>query len=283
MKKWTKKLVWLLVFALLISTCLLSFTACDEDDDDDDDDGAKTVEKLNGKTAAELYVEALTQMGEAFNYEMDGEMVFDMQMAGQGMTASMRMEEDIVYKMNGTNLYMKMSGESTGVEAGSNLMEVWYVNGVCYVHTDVSDEDPVKGKVTMSLDDFMGEFGEEGSSTMIELDASYLEGAKFKKDGNDYYVEITITGDEVADIVRGAMEDQGMGADMEFDNLVYKLFFDADGTMTGGEATFTMAATAEGMTISASVTMEFEYKYNSVGTINPPADANSYIDMTGRI
>ena len=273
MKQITKKLALLLIAALLLSTCLLTFAACD--DEDDDDDKIEIVETLNGQTPLEVYRAAETMMDNVDNGEVSGVIEISMEIDGDGISASQSMEMDLLMQVNGETMYSKVAGESSGMEAAAMIEEIWLVGGYYYQHEN-ADGEVTKTKTPMTYDEYMarGDDSTDESDFFIDLESGILEGAKFKKEGNTYHVDIKLTGDQVKQLAGDLVGDYD---DMvEFDTLNYRMSFDQNGAIKGFRISFSGSATEDGYTMTMEITMRLNVKYNVVDTINPPADASSY-------
>lgn len=288
MKMFGKKIALLLVFALLLSTCLFTLSACDDKDKDgeDDDNGVETLDLLNGKTPEQAYAALISQANAATNIEITADQTIDMNMVADGMSMQQTVIQKVVSQKNGNNMFMKMEQEITGVSPVEQLVEVWYINGVLYSHMKGTGISEAKAKATMDLDDFAAEYGDSAGDTFPEFDAALLQGLKFTEADGKYYVEFTVTGEMVDELV-GEVIEESMGVDCNFGNLKYKIFFNQQGEVTGfeNEFTFTFEINEDGIQISTTATAKTvaTVKMGTVGAINPPADANSYIDVTGQI
>ncbi len=278
MKKLTRKLALLLVLALLLSTCLFTLSACDDDDDDDKDGGddeVKTVETLNGMTPLEAFRAAKTQMENTENAELSGIIGVVMEVTGEGLSINQGVDMNVLMRINGETFYSNVSGETTGLQSAEMLEETWLVDGVYYEHIR-EDSAISKTKTPMTYDEYM-EMGDDGSDQndfFIDLESGILDGAKFQKDGNAYYVDIKLTGDQIQQYAADLVSDYEDG--VEFDTLDYRMSFNESGELTGFRISFSGETTEDGMTMSMEVTMRLDVKYNCVGTINPPADAALY-------
>lgn len=274
MKKWTKKLVWLLVFALLISACLLSFTACDDEDEDDDD--VKTVDTLNGKTPLELFLAAKT--ADVENGEISGEMEATISAVGQGMTVEQTVTSTLLMQYNGETKYSKTENQTSGVGGSqSSLEESWLVGGKYYEHTNDGSTDR-KVKTPMTYEEYLEEYGSEDDDFFIDVESGVLDGAKFKKDGDTYHVDVKLTGDQIEQYASDLVE--SFGGMVAVDTLNYRMSFDKDGNLKGFDISFGGEETQEGITMEMEITLLVEIKYGTVGTINPPEDAYRYTNKT---
>lgn len=277
MKMFGKKMALLLVFALLLSTCLFTLSACDDDDDDDNDGGdeVKTVETLNGMTPLEAYRAAEAQMENAQNAELSGIIGMVMEITGEGLSVNYGMDMNVLMRINGETFYSNVSGETTGLQSAEMLEETWLVDGVYYEHIR-EDSAISKTKTPMTYDEYM-EMGDDGSDQndfFIDLESGLLDGAKFQKDGNVYYVDINLTGEQIKQYAADLVGDYEDG--VEFDTLNYRMSFNESGELTGFRISFSGETTENGTTMSMEVTMRLDVKYNCVGTINPPTDAALY-------
>lgn len=285
MKLFSKKLALLLVFALLLSTCLFTLSACD--DDDDDENGVEVLDSLNGKTPQEAYAELIARTNAATNVEIVADQRIDMTMSAQGQSFQQTTDQRVTSSMNGNNMFVKLENTSEGTTPTEQLMEVWYVNGVCYSHIKGTGLTEAKVKATIDLNQFAEEYGyADASDTFPEFDAALLQDLKFTKADGKYYVEFTVTGPQVEELVGEALEDS-LGVDCEFGNLKYKIFFNEQGEVTGfeNEVTFSFQMSSSGVLVTTNATAKTvaTVKFGTVGAINPPADASSYTDVTGRI
>ena len=276
MKKLTRKLALLLVLALLLSTCLFTLSACDNDDDDDNDGGGvKTVETLNGMTPLEAYRAAEAKMETTENAELSGIIGMVMEVTGEGLSINQGMDMNVLMRINGETFYSNVSGETTGLQSAEMLEETWLVDGVYYEH--IREDGAIsKTKTPMTYDEYMemGDDGNDQNDFFIDLESGLLDGAKFRKDGKTYYVDVKLTGEQIKQYAADLVSDYE--DDVEFDTLDYRMSFNENGELTGFRISFSGETTESGMTMSMEVTMRLDVRYNCVGTINPPTDAALY-------
>ena len=275
MKKMTRKLALLLVMALLISTCLFTLSACDDKDDDDDDE-IETVDTLNGKTPLEVCLSAVQRMETVENAEMSGVMNVNMEMSGEGISVNQTMNMTMLEQKNGETLYSKMTEESSGVAGENSIEESWLVGGMLYERTSGGETgETLKTKTPMTYDEYNSDNGEGGDDGFfLDFESGILDGAKFKKDGNTYHIDIKLTGEQIKQLA-GDLTESFDGL-VEFDTFNYRMSFDAEGNLKGFNISFGGSATEEGMTMVLEITMRVNVKYGTVGTIVAPADADSY-------
>ena len=271
MKKMTRKLALLLVMALLISTCLFTLSACDDDDDDDGDE-IEIVDTLNGKTPLEIYREAETKLESASNAEMSGVADISVKISGDGISVNQSMDMTMLSQINGETMYTKITQESSGVAGSNMIQESWLVGGMFYERIE-DEEENYKVKTPMTYDEYIEADGDD-SEYFIDITSGLLDNAKFKKDGNNYYLDLKLTGEQIQQYAGDLVSSFGNG--MAFDTLNYRMCFDQNGDLKGFNISFGGSATEEGMTMEMEMTMRVDVKYGTVGTITAPADAGSY-------
>jgi len=254
-----KKLLALLMCAILVCSCFI-FTACEDTEKEIKDlIEEETVKTLGGKTPEELYADASRFLKDATNFTITSTQ--DITMKYQGET--MEMTQTIIQKIDGDNEYYKMSG----VEGANS--EGWYVDGVIYTIMNGT-----KAKATLSKKDYYEKFlnSSEEESKLLNIPESWFKDIVFKKAGNEYYLQFSISGEEYTNLM--AKMDLNVGLD---DTVDYRLYFDKDGKILRMETNFDM--NVEGITASTKSKSVF----SDVGTTQPitaPANTEAYMDVT---
>ncbi len=275
------KLTKIIALLLALMMCIIPLTSCDvldqifggTDDDggDNGDDGGNENDdtKLNGKTAQQAYLEMCAAFNSSTNYTTSTVQDITMVISIMGQTQTQEQRQTIIAKLCGEDQYMK-------TEAPSNNMEIYYVDGVMYTTTE-----GVKAKATISLDAYMEHYGMGNTAeTMFpEFSAETLEDLVFKKSGEYYTVDFSMTGTEYVAIV-GDMFSDSLGGEVEYRTVEYKLYFDADGVLKKYDCTLDYSIEISGVTVDATAVSVSEVTLGNVTEILPPDDASSYIDVT---
>ena len=267
-----KKFLALIMCVVLLTSCFM-LSACDEVEDEikdvidemvDETDENGDFKTLGGKTPEQLYADASALLKQATNFTQKATQKIDMNFEGETISV----EQIVFQKLDGDNSYFKTSG----VEGAE--MEGYYVDGVIYAKMN-----GVKNKATLSKEDyykkFLGESADE--SKIFDLPESWFTDISIKPDGDKYYIEFMVSGEEYAKVIS-----KGAG-NVNFslaDNISYKVYFTKDGKILELITDFSMVV--EGVETKVHSVSAF----SDVGTTAPieaPADADSYNDVTGSI
>jgi hypothetical protein len=243
-----------LLLALILVFSMFTLASCDQNDKDDDDD--ETVETLDGKTPEELYALSQTKLKEATSYTVTATQVITMSVEDETMT----MNQEVISKLDGDNSYVKSTNDMT---SDAN-MEAWYVDGIVY-----ASMMGVKAKAYVDKEEFMQKYmGKDPSeSTLLDIPESWFEDIEFEKDGKSWALKFTVKGEEYTKYFANV----GLGGTIN-GNVKHQVFFDSNGNLEKITTVFDM--TIQG--IDAHCVSTSTVTIGSV-TINPPADADSYI------
>lgn len=251
-----KKIISLLL-ALTLVFSLLALTSCKKGDDDDN---SNTVATLAGKTPEQLYELSKTKLKEATSYSVNASQVITMQLDGEDMT----MNQTVISTVNGDNSYSKVTSDEMGELLN---MEVWYVDGMLY-----SSMTGAKVKAPIDKDTYMEEYmgTDPKEDTLLDIPTSWFADVKFEKEGDKWVLNFLISGEKYNEM----FDNLDLGGDIVGD-VVYKIYFDADGNIEKMITTFDMTT----MGVKAHCD---SVAYITIGnvTVNPPADADSYILTT---
>lgn len=259
MKKYFK-----LIVCLLMVLSLTLVTSCKKDDGGSGN-GPDTVDTLNGKTAEELYQEALSKVQGLNNYTTNSTQVITMTMQGQKMT----MNQTVVAKVNNLDSYSKMYND---MESSLN-MECWYVDEWLYA---VSAGQRFKANITHER--FQNEFMPEGSNasdSLMNLPQSWFKDIKFHTEsGNKYYIEFIVSGDEYKEFMSNtALGDMVNG----IDDISYKVYFDESGEL--GDIITEFDYVVSGINCHAISTTSI----SDIGSTVVTAPSGTFADYTGMI
>lgn len=260
-----KKLLAILL-SLMLAFSMFMLVSCGDTDDDDDDDKTSEVDKkpsskpdnkpsdntgnnnnnnnnndsgietLNGKTATELYNAALEKLANIDNFEMTAAQVITMSYEGE----SMSMNQTIITKLDGQNCYTKSYNDV----APTANMEIWYVDEWLYA---IQAENKFKANITWEkmVSTYMPE-GATADGALMNIPESWFKDVRFEMDGDLYYIEFVVSGEEYTKYVKNT----ALGAYLDAANDVsYKVYFDEDGNL--GSIITEFAYVVEGITCHA--------------------------------
>lgn len=236
-------------------------------------DGNEIYPTLGGQTPAQLIAGLEAIFGT--NYEAMNQMTFSMSMNIEGMNMSIDMEEEILVKRDGNNVYTKTEGsDGTG---GTTTTELWYVDGMIY--TEEYDESlrPIKVCYEVSYDNVTegGWFDMEDTVLMATPEA-WLKDVTFVKIDDLYVVTISADKREIqryADVLD--LEDLGDGA--EVSRLVQTYYFNADGSLA--YVTYDIDMAMEGM--ECVVVNKCTVTGMGETEVKAPANASEYMYWDG--
>ncbi|MBQ2999247.1 MAG: hypothetical protein IJD64_02175 [Clostridia bacterium] len=275
-----KKIIALFLCMLLIGSMLI-LSSCDDTSDDpapteqkDDsekkDDPPKGLETLNGKTPKELYNEALATLASYTNYQMTTTQLITMSAQGQ----SQDINQIVITKMDGNESYVKMTND---MDSSAN-METWYVDEWLYT---ISKGTSAKANITWEemQEKFMPE-GAGSDSALMNIPESWYKDIRFMEDGENYYLEFIVSGEEYCEYMQStALGDQLQGVD----DVSYKVYFDKDGNLGEIVTEFDYVVKEGSLTIQChAVSTSYISNVGNV-SIEAPENADSFIDVTGRI
>ena len=210
-----KKLLALLLCLMMIVS-VFTLASCKKEDKEE---GEKTFETLNGKTAEELYNEALAKLQGLDNFETVTTQVITMKVEGQKID----MNQVVITKKAGQNVYTKSTND---MEATAE-MEVWYVDEWLYAKTFGQSF-----KANISYEQMEEEFMPEGANAdgaLLQIPESWFKDIAFRQSGNSYYIEFIVSGDEYLEYLSSA---SGLGNYLDgIDDVSYKVYFTSDGEL----------------------------------------------------
>lgn len=195
----------------LVIAILFAFCACNKNTDGDGEttgdtssNAKKGVTELAGKTPGELYNAAMEYIKSLTNYEIIIDSAYKTEYQGET-------SEEIsqtVHRCSGDTFcysYKSESYEELFLHDGKNLYKT--------VNT-------VSEKLDMPYEDFMSGWQSITSSGMlIGLDDTFFEKKLFVQDGDEYYLDITISKEKYYEMTEGTVEEP----------VAYRVYFDSDG------------------------------------------------------
>lgn len=195
------------ILAIIMAAILLFGAVACGNESTDDENIKKGVETLAGKTANELYNAAIDYIKSLQNYEV---LIDSKQMSTYD-------GETIEY--NSTELH-RCSGDSFYYLYKEGNYEEFYLNDGTTFYRNVNN---ICEKEEMSYSDFIENWGSVTESGMlIELDESSLSKKLFIQDGEEYYLDLTISQEKYSELTGGEVESP----------VTYKVYFDKDGSIT---------------------------------------------------
>lgn len=272
------------IFALLLCFVLVfsvvSMTSCTEEELNA---AKETLETLNGKTPEDLYEESRNALALAGSYEVisQSDIVIKMEYLGQNM--DMVMKQNTVSRVNGDDNYSKstattemLSGEEFDSDEGSaetEVMEVWYVDGICY-----GDIFGQKVKVALDKEEFLEKYmgKDPKETTLMDIPESWFKDIGFKKETNGYSLNLTVSGEEYTKYFATAFEDFPMEVNIEGD-VEYKLFFNSDGELTKATADFSFGCEIMGVTATATCTSVNTVSVKDIA-VTAPENADEFVE-----
>ena len=279
-----KKILAILLCLLLIGSTL-TLASCDEldflnkDEEssetlknpapiDDDDPPSKPsgIETLNGKTPEELYEEALEKVSSYTNYTMTTEQIITMSFEGQEQDIN----QTLISKANGHDSYVKSTNDMT---SNANT-ETWYVDEWLYT---IQNDQRLKANITWQemQDNYMPE-GATGESSLMNIPEDWFVDVKFKKDGSKYYIKFVVSGEEYLQY----MQSTALGVQLQgVDDVIYKVYFDAEGNLGDIITEFDFVVTDSGYTVDCHAVSTS--KISNIGTTTIEAPEGSFTDLTG--
>ena len=249
-----KKRILILVLAL---ACLFSLASCKKE------------------TAYSLLNEADAAL-EAAN-GLEATVTIDMKMTEDGESEEQSISMDL--KVNGENMAMVIAMDMYG-----ETMEipVVYVDGVMYM-----EQSDTKIKMEVSAEDFGAEYGSMGNVELPELTEEALKDVEIKKDGDTKSFTVSLDNEAAMEILGESLLAAVMGSveDVKVDQFDITFTFTKDNTLSKMTMAMVLLPADEGEEdASLEATMTYEFKnLGTAPTIEAPADADEYLDMTATI
>ncbi len=273
-----------LLLCLILVGSMLTLVACDdtttpptEETTESNDDSNKPstpkkpkegVDVLNGKTPEELYQAALEKVKSITNYEMTTNQVITMTYGDQEMPIN----QVVISKLDGQNQYVKTTND---FESSLN-MEMWYVNEWMYVIAQGN-----RNKANITHERMQEEFAPEGSNSsgaLMNIPEKWLKNVKFEKDGDLYYIEFTVSGEEYLQYMQStSIGDQISNAE----DIIYKVYFDENGELGDIITEFDYVVEEGGLTINCNLVSTSTI--SNIGTVTITEPEGSFIDVTNYI
>lgn len=267
--KFMKKFLALML-ALILVCCSFVLVSCDEEENDKDKDDVTEaeveatnaegeIEKLNGKTAQELYELAYEKMENATNYTVTSSQDITVIVDGQ----EIKQTQTVLQEVNGDNFHSKTSGVENAEQ------ESWYVDGVLYTSAYGKNV-----KATMTMEQYYEEYlgsGEE-ESKLFNIPESWFVDITFEKEDDKYYIVFTVSAEKYEELIGTA----GISANIDGD-VKYRVYFDKDGNLESMKVDMSMTVNGTPASVS-SVSI-----FSNVGTtaaITAPEGADSFVDVT---
>ncbi len=203
-----KKILTLVLAALMLVSafCLAS---CNKDE----------LKKLDGKTPEALYQATQEKLKGKDNYTMVSSQKITLTAEGQEMVVN----QSVTAKMAGKNSYAKIDND---MEASAS-MEVWYVDEMYY-----GIQNGKKIKAPLSWETYEEEYLPEGSTSenaLLNIPDTWFKDLKFKRDGDNYYLEFLVSGEEYTKYLGEFSQFKQAG--VEIGDVSYKVYFDKDANL----------------------------------------------------
>lgn len=249
-----------LMLCIIMIAATFSLVACN---------GGEDLTKLNGKTAEQLYNEALDKVKGLTNFELDATATISMELNNQTQTIDVK----TVSKMDGQNVYVKVDND---MDASAN-MEAWYVDEVFY-----GEAAGQKFKAEITYEDYVEKYMPEGATAegaLMQIPEAWFKDTKFIKTSDGmYYIEFVVSGEDYLTY----MQNSALGSmlsNIAIDDISYKVYFDKDANL--GDIVTEFSMTEQGVKMTATAVS----KISNIGTttITVPEEANSWNDLTGLV
>ena len=169
------------------------------------------------------------------------------------------------------NQYIKTTNDA----APEANMEIWYVDEWMYV---ISNGTSAKANITFEemQENYMPE-GATGSGALMMIPESWFEDITFEKDGDLYYIEFIVSGEDYLEYMQGmAFGDQIK----DLDNISYIVYFDQNGELGNIVTRVDYQVTESGYTFDCH--LEGISTISNIGnvTVQGPENPNDFIDVT---
>ncbi|MBQ7770007.1 MAG: hypothetical protein IJ373_02345 [Clostridia bacterium] len=253
--------------------------------------GYTTQETLNGKTAEEKYTEIMATIdGQSENFSSLIQYDIHCDVSMDGMNFGMDLELTSTVKMNGDDFYASDfvdAGSLQGMDLGTKLQNVWYVDGVAYLDMDVTgdimDSSPIdESKMTVSMEELCQAAGLEKDNLfnpLYDFSDTAFEDVQFNVGESDSYFEIVMKGDDAAAYAQTVLSKQGLAGQLSIPQVNYKFIMDKDGNFDYVKIDFDVNVNSSGVT--------FKYKYDGkitfsdIGTtvVTAPAGSEDWTDL----
>lgn len=199
------------IFAIVLAMAVLfAFCACKSEKNEDTEEsetGVKALDTLAEKTPKELYNEAMEYIKALTNYEIVIDSVYKTEYEGE----TSEEVSNTVHRSSGDTFYYCYKSE--------NYEEFFLHDGKTLYQT----VNNVSEKKDISYADFMNEWGSVTSEGMlIALDDSMLESKVFIPEGEEYYLDISISEDKYYEMTQATIEKP----------VAYRVYFDGNGVFT---------------------------------------------------
>ena len=238
----------LLIITVLFATVALS--SCEN--------GQKT-DSINGETPDVAFAKAMSTLDStdkfSINLSLDAEInVLFVPVYG------VEVDNFCTYLYNGNDQFFEISQTATDTLAEKNMSYVidgyddaiWYVDGMCYINNDGVKEKFESTTSPIAENPYI--------KAITEIVAENKDSIQCYVDGDKYYFTV-----ELKDASETKM---GLGASKE----LYRIYFNSDGTLDK----FHVECTVKTLGL---VKFDAQYSYTDIPEINPPADANSYVEQ----
>ena len=219
------------------------------------DEKPSEVATVAGKTPKELMQTTTEVLNNTTNYTSKTKQVISYSSNGQvGQSFT-----NTTIKSDGNNSYILVDTN------GYTSMEVWYVDGMCYISTQGQ-----KVKAPLSIEEYKEHILESNVTleSLIDPEDAQFDNAVFKAKG-DYW---TITFSVDSEIMEKIYQDVFGITGITFDgDINFTWYFDDDGNLIKNATAFDYTMNGIKMKSESVVTYDF-----APVTISPPDDANSF-------
>jgi cyclophilin family peptidyl-prolyl cis-trans isomerase len=201
-----KKILAMIMAAILLFTAV----ACNNNDSSDEDNVKKGVETLAGKTPIELYSSSIDYIKALENYEILIDSKYVTTYEGETTEES----SSTLHKCSGDTFYYLYKAD---------YYEEFFLHDGTTLYKKINN---ISEKEEISYSEFMEGWGSVTEQGMlIELGETSFDKKLFIPEGEGYYLEFLISKEEYSEITGGSVESP----------VTYKVYFDADGNVTGFE------------------------------------------------
>ena len=202
------------IFAIVLALSILfAFCACNKstenssDDSTEDTEAEKALTELAGKSPKDLYNSAIEYVKSLTNYEIIIDSTYKTEYEGET-------SEEVSQTVH------RCSGDTFCYSYKSESYEELFLHDGKTLYQTVNN---VSEKRDVPYEEFMNGWGSVTSDGMlIILDDTFFEKKFFIPDGDEYYLDITISKDEYYEITQGTVEEP----------VEYKVYFDSEGVFT---------------------------------------------------
>lgn len=269
-----KKRISLLLSALLaLSALTVGCNDCIEEDPTGDNGTVTTTAPEDEEpTPEEAYNIALEAVNNTDNYEMTSVQDIELTMTYNGQTVNQEQTQNIVQKMNGENIYVRVDGAALE-------QETWYVDGTLYTISD-----GVQAKATLSLKEFQEQMMGDSSNNLLNIPESWFKGVEFKTVDGKKTLEFKIDGNEYLTLVGNMLDALGTSADdMNISEVVYTVYFTENGAIEKIVTVFSVSFSMQGVEATANYNTVTTVSIGTAGEITAPENGDSFIDVTDQM